>query len=399
VTSPPLSVAHVLGPGTAFDAAGMLARLQAGGWDAHLICDGAGELAMEGIAALPDEVVLRCVHPPPPGRRAGRARVTARLLVRLAGSLARNPPTVASTHRPPGATGPRRWWDGYGWAVIAALRPQIVHFHSVDAAGGRIAAARRLGAKAVVTLSDGYLAAVEQMRGDLAWLQAADALVVPSGPIARRAMRNGLPAERSVMLPLPVLRREPPDPGAGDCLRILSIGELTWRQGYEHGIHATRLLLDRGIDCRYRLAGSGSHEGALRFARRQLGIEDRVELVGGPERLDLGRQLAWADVLVDPSVADVPDGFVELAGELGLPVVAARRAPSGPAVDHVFEVRRRDPRALAARLAEIAAAPGLLEGRAARAAALEQPLTVEALVERLEALYLRLHEGRSPVGA
>jgi glycosyltransferase involved in cell wall biosynthesis len=393
----PRCVAHVLAPDVSLDAAGLLSGFRAKGWNAHLISDRAGQAVLEHIAALPDDVVVRYVHPPPRGRRAGRSGQTVRLLERLLGSCVRHPLAVAAILGPRGAPGTGRNRDRYGDAVLAALRPRIAHFHSADAAEGRIAFSHRLGAKAVVSLSDAYLAAVDRVRSDLPWLEAADALVLPASPIARRAVGQGLPANRCVMLALPVAGGQATRLEVGDGLRILSIGELSWRQGYEHGIHAARLLLDRGIDCRYRLVGDGSHKGALRFARRQLGIEDRVELIGRLEAPDIGRQLAWADVLLDPAVADVPDGLVELAIELGVPVVAARGTPPA-APEGVEHVRRRDPGALAARLAEIAAAPDLLERRVARAASVEEPLSLEALVERLESLYLGLLEEREPSG-
>jgi glycosyltransferase involved in cell wall biosynthesis len=385
----------VTGSATAPIAVELLRGFRASGWDAHLIWVGSGDDLSDAVADVSDEAVRCCVHPPPRGRRAGRGRVTGRLVLRLARGVVGDPFATAPSLQPWSRRQRPPQRDLYRSAVIAALRPQILHFLSAEVAEGRIGVARRLPTKTVVTLSEGRLLAPERLR-DLGSLETADAIVVPPGPIARRAMKEGLPAERCVTLAPPLDRHERTDPGRAEDLRIVSIGELTWRGGFEHGIHATRLLVDRGIDCRYRIAGRGSHEGALRFARRELGMEEQVELLGDVERVDLRRELAWADVLVDPSVADVDDGLVELARELRLPIVVARRGVTGPAEDGVLTVPRRNPAALAARLAEIAASPDLRKRRAERAAPLEPPVTTAALADRLQAIYLHLLEERLP---
>ena len=38
-------------------------------------------------------------------------------------------------------------------------------------------------------------------------------------------------------------------------LRLISSGPLTWEQGFEHSVHAVRLLLDMGVECTLPAAG------------------------------------------------------------------------------------------------------------------------------------------------
>src|SRR5581483_751825 len=134
----------------------------------------------------------------------------------------------------------------------------------------------------------------------------------------------------------------------------LSAGPIIWEQGFEHSIHAVRLLLDAGVDCTYRIVGAGDHLPAVAFARHQLELTDRIALLEPGDGASLARELQHADVFVDPSVTDTtPVGALRAAMESGLPVVVA------VGCDRVvgeagIEVPRRDPRALATALEQLA---------------------------------------------
>jgi colanic acid/amylovoran biosynthesis glycosyltransferase len=389
-------VVHVLTPGVSLDAAALVQGLAEKGWDAHVVCDRASATSLQRLELLPPELALRAVHPPPPGLHAARRSETRRLLARLLRVFVRHPVAIVSGLRSRGAPGPGWFWARYEPAVVAALRPGIVHFHSTAAARLRAGMARGLGARVVVSVSDAELAAV-YLGGSPPpeIMSTADALVVSSTAIGRHAVRRGLPAGDHAMLPTPDAGRGTRSSRNGESLRILSIGELTWRNGYEYGIHAIRLLLDRGLDCRYRIVGDGSHLGALRFARWQLGLEDRVELVGSLGTPELGRQLEWADVVLDPSVADRSDGLLEYAAELGVPVVATQGRSWPTPAKGVSTAPKRDPWALASKLAEIAAKLDRPKGSEAEAEG-DDAGGPQSIVERLDGLYRRLLGGSAP---
>jgi glycosyltransferase involved in cell wall biosynthesis len=129
-------------------------------------------------------------------------------------------------------------------------------------------------------------------------------------------------------------------------LRLLSVGPMSWTQGFDDAMQAVRLLLDQGIDCRQRIFGQGRYLDALWFVRRQLDLERFVELraedLACPQ---LRRQLEWADALVDCSLRDPP-----------LPALAAAARAAGVEVVSI----QADPRAVAEGLIAIAATRGLL---------------------------------------
>jgi glycosyltransferase involved in cell wall biosynthesis len=132
-------------------------------------------------------------------------------------------------------------------------------------------------------------------------------------------------------------------------LRILSAGELSWTQGYEHALQAISELVDSGIDCEYRVVGAGAYEGALRYAAYQLGLGRAVEF-HDPAAAPLSEHLRWADVLVNAAIATSAVVGLREARAAGVPVVATDAAiPDG--------VPRRDSSALREALAGLAAQP------------------------------------------
>jgi glycosyltransferase involved in cell wall biosynthesis len=121
-----------------------------------------------------------------------------------------------------------------------------------------------------------------------------------------------------------------PEGERGPALRILAVAPLSWKSGLEYGLHAVRLLLDRGVDCELRILGDGGYADAVNFARHQLGLESAT-LVLSAETQRLEPLLGWADVLLDAAVSDDVPPLVAA----GLPVVSSR------------EHGRRNPHALA----------------------------------------------------
>ena len=137
-------------------------------------------------------------------------------------------------------------------------------------------------------------------------------------------------------------------PAVADAqLRVLSAGPLSWRQGFDDAMHAVRIVREAGIDCRQRILGDGPYLNALRFVRHQLELEPYVEL-RTERRVDWGRQLEWADVIVDASLADPPPDEVRASRTGGLELIRIQA----------------DPDALAQRLISIAAARGLVKPEA-----------------------------------
>jgi glycosyltransferase involved in cell wall biosynthesis len=344
-------------PAAGYPAGALLADALREGWDAYMLGDSRG------------------------GEGADFALTLARAFLRR--------PAVTLRAVRPGTGPPRRELR----AQTAALRPHLLHLPSSSTAEQWLALAGRVSSRTLVAVGSDDLAAAfdEPQRFRRTW-EAADALHVESDVLAALLREHGIPAEKVFVVPPAadpeLLRREPPVRRTGR-LHILSVGELSWTQGYEHAIAAVRLLGDRGIAVRYRIVGRGSHEPAVNFARHELGVADRVEIVDPAAPGDPHEHLRWSNVLVDAATAASSPTVILDAHAAGVPIVSATPADDGRS--RVLAVAPFDPEALAdaiARLAEDEALRARL-AHAGREDARALPGR-ETQVSRLRALHRRL---------
>jgi len=242
-------------------------------------------------------------------------------------------------------------------------------------------ALRRLGSPLLAVSHDlaGYLA--ERFR-----LPREAIGVVHNGiPLAERVPPAERPARRKAA------REAAGLPAEGALL--LCVGNL-----YPVKDHAT---LVRGLprlpaDARVAIAGRGEEEARLRALATELGVADRLHLLG--LRDDVDRLLTAADVFVQPSRHEgLPLAVLEAMGH-GLPVVASRVGGLPEAVEDGVSgllVPPGDPEALARALAGLLAAPERVDALAdaARTRA-EAEFSVAAMTDRYRALYHGLTQAR-----
>ncbi len=350
------------------------------GWDVHVAC------AQLDWAAWKD---IRL-----PGQTAGlRRRVHAQWPVRPRGLAALLSPLAllrcllgAPRHT---ARYLRRGWQRFGFDVLRRLyldaelirlRPDLIHFEFGSLAPDRIYLKELLGCQVVVSFR-GYdlnYVGLDQPGYYQAVWDGAEALHLLGEDLWRRAQRRGCPEDkRHVLIPPAIdvdeFKPEGRDDGAAERrpLRILSVGRLEWKKGYEYSLQAVRLLLDRGYPCEYRILGGGNYLEAITFARHQMGLEATVKLLGAQPQRAVKEQMAWADVLLHAAVSEGFCNAVIEAQAMQLPVVCSDAdGLRENIVDGVtgFIVPRRDPRALADKLEQLAGDPGLRQrmGRAGR---------------------------------
>jgi glycosyltransferase involved in cell wall biosynthesis len=111
--------------------------------------------------------------------------------------------------------------------------------------------------------------------------------------------------------------------------RILAIGRLVEKKGFEHLIDACALLRGGGVPFSCTLVGKGHLETSLREKIAQLGLEDTVSLVPFRPHAELRTYYLRSDVLVAPSVVatdgdrdGLPNVILEAMAS-GLPVIAS----------------------------------------------------------------------------
>lgn len=89
-----------------------------------------------------------------------------------------------------------------------------------------------------------------------------------------------------------------------------------------------KLVMEHGVDARLRLAGHITHEGygvALRERISQLGLKDRVTLLGRIGSDAVGKELAAASVFALVSLEENSPMGIEEAMAVGVPVVTSNR--------------------------------------------------------------------------
>jgi glycosyltransferase involved in cell wall biosynthesis len=221
-------------------------------------------------------------------------------------------------------------------------------------------------------VSDGVEGLVVPIRDPLAMADAIERLYIDSELRARMGAAGRTRVERDFVFtvqaekfldlykeallerpiqqpPLASVSRDLRAPSADpDAFRVITIGELDWRNGYEYALQAVAKVARAGIPIRYSIVGDGPFFEAVGFARYELGLMDVVEI--HRDKAGYREGIREADVFLAPAVAGGARLDVDCAIEYGLPIISTDAAgiplssnpPPGNRV-----VRRRDSEAIA----------------------------------------------------
>jgi colanic acid/amylovoran biosynthesis glycosyltransferase len=160
---------------------------------------------------------------------------------------------------------------------------------------------------------------------------SGDLFLPVSDHLRRRLIALGCPATRIAVHRMGVdcrrfafARRER---RGGEPLRLVTVARLVEKKGVEHAIRAVARLVAVGVDVEYTIVGDGPLRGVLGQLIRELGLSERVRMLGPIAHAGVASILARSHVMVAPSVT-AADGDME-----GIPVVLMEAMASGlPAV-------------------------------------------------------------------
>ena len=216
---------------------------------------------------------------------------------------------------------------------LISLKPDIIHFEFGSLAAGRTHLKDLLDCKISVSFRGYDLNFVGLDQPDYyneVW-KKADACHFLGEDLWQRAQARGCPPEMPHMLippavhldKFPILDRPSSEvPGTREKpLKILSVGRLEWKKGYEFALSAMKILKDQGYKFEYRIVGEGEHRTALEFACHQLELKERVQLLGALPHNQVIQHLDWADIFLHPSLSEGFCNAVLEAQAVGLPVV------------------------------------------------------------------------------
>lgn len=243
-------------------------------------------------------------------------------------------------------------------------------------------------------------------RDEEACLLAADLVLAPTTTAVKALRGRGAP-ERVVYSPpgVDVDRFDWDEPPKGDIPRILYTGSIDPGRGVRVLVRAMAAIV-REVDARLVLAGpvvSPKFEQVLRDGIRELGLTDKVELLGPVDHDQLPALIATATVCVVPAASDLtPNPTVVYPTKL-LEYMACRRAivaPRRETATMVVENGREallfepgDPIDLARKVLRLIAEP-VLRGRLAAAAyeRVRRDFTASAARRALRTAYNKLAE-------
>jgi glycosyltransferase involved in cell wall biosynthesis len=305
------------------------------------------------------------------------------------------------------------------WRLVAAVRrllkevrPDILHTHLYHPnLYGRLAALG-LGLPVVAAVHNSYTRVKLHRRvWNFLLARAGDRVLVGSPQVWRDVRRyDRVPARRLLLLPYgirpaeletPLSRAEARDRLGVSGFVVGAVGRLEEQKGHGQLLAALPALAREIPDLTVLLVGDGRRRQALVAQARDLGVAGQVRFLG--TRRDLPEIYRALDVFVQPSLWEgLPLALLKAMGA-GLPVVATRVSGALEVIDDGVNgrlVNPGDPPDLARAILELYQQPEdrARLGEAARGTVLAH-YSQEAMLGRLESLYLELLQDRRPNGA
>ncbi|WP_353112130.1 glycosyltransferase family 4 protein [Microbacterium sp.] len=116
--------------------------------------------------------------------------------------------------------------------------------------------------------------------------------------------------------------RLPPVHRAGEPLRLIGVSGLQPHKGALIAVDALAVLRDRGVDARLRWAGEGAQREELLDRAEEIGVADRLQLLGHVDPEELPELLLASHLFVAPTRFETFGVAIAEALSHGLPVVA-----------------------------------------------------------------------------
>ena len=328
----------------------------------------------------PDRCAFPRVHQAEPGYVIrGRSR-------RVARAFAREPYALVHAHFGPAGAYARRY-------AVAAGLPLLVTFHGYDVP--LLSSPRRfLPLNLPYALGGPRL--LRDMRLGICASTELSTLLTELGVEPERLCvhRLGIDLERFAFQP------------TRDGQRVLMVGRLVEKKGFEYGLRAFAQVRSRGVPASLTIVGQGERRASLERLARELGVAESVAFVGSQTNEQVAALMARASVLLAPSVV-ARDGnresgliVVKEASAAGTVPIASRHGGIPDSIDDGrtgFLIEERDVEHMAERLAQLL----LDEPLRARLALggrqkMEREFDNRRLVAELEGIYDAVSERRSP---
>lgn len=294
----------------------------------------------------------------------------------------------------------------FEYLPIMNLSFDLVHFNAPQIAIRRFELGKLLHGRSLVSFR-GQDFSFDRDRYD-GLLREADHLHFISEHLLREAGKRGYSGNKHTLIP-PMVdidfyqpRRKPSSPEARNHFVLFSAARFYWSKGWEFALQAFAILVQRGWDVCYEIAGEGGFGGAneyksaILYTIRELGLQDRVTLLGWLSPFELKSKMQESDLYVLASVEEGFNNSVVQAQACGVPVVCS---DAGGLPENIEDgltgllFRRRDAWDMADKIERLLANPDLRVsmGQAGRQRA-ERCFSMQTGVEAFLGLYQSLAE-------
>ncbi len=225
-------------------------------------------------------------------------------------------------------------------------------------------------------------------------LARTDELVVPSGFLKGVFGRHGFSA---TIVPnvIDLSRFSPGQPSPHDTSEPHILVARNLEPIYDNmtALRAFRIVRDQLPSARLTIAGSGSERAALEHMARLFNIEAAVHFPGRVDNEHMPELYRWADVMINPSIADnMPISILEALAS-GVPVVSTNVGGVPFLVESgktALLVPPGDPQAMAQALMQVLTLPDLARSLSEAGLETVQQYTWQCVRERLFRVYDRL---------
>ena len=103
-----------------------------------------------------------------------------------------------------------------------------------------------------------------------------------------------------------------------DPVRMLSVGRLVWKKGFEYALNALKLLKERNVNFEYRIIGEGNYRESIIYTIEKLELNNEVSLIGAISHKEVKNNMEWADIYLQPSIQEGFCNAVLEAQSMGL---------------------------------------------------------------------------------
>lgn len=111
--------------------------------------------------------------------------------------------------------------------------------------------------------------------------------------------------------------------GAPPAIRVMSVGSLCWRKGYEYALAAIKNLVVKGFNIDFTIIGEGEMKQQILYTIFDLGIEKYIKLAGYKSQEEI-RQMLWdSDIFLLSSLIEGISNALLEAMACALPVIAS----------------------------------------------------------------------------